>query len=224
MSLARDPGISWLSSPTVCSMPVLSLMAPNENQLQGSLSQRNKQFLSFFRHSAGGMQHTAAIAGGLGVVGRLQGQRWAGTGAGGSLEGVGVETQLQNFFWAALRGPCWFIHLVVRGENWPGLRLEPSTSAIWGQADVSTRCYWCYVRKQMPTLIRVLLLLSMQKWILPTADNSWCFLFCQLYLTGPREPGLIDYLRSLYFQQFSVRTFCKCVREWGKKCPYSNLL
>lgn len=44
------------------------------------------------------MQHTAAIAGGVGVAGRLQGQRWAGTGAGGSSEGVGVETQLQHFF------------------------------------------------------------------------------------------------------------------------------
>lgn len=44
-------------------------MAPNENQLQDSLSWPNKPFLSFFRCSATGMQDTAvSTAGGGGVV------------------------------------------------------------------------------------------------------------------------------------------------------------
>lgn len=72
-------------------------------------------------------------------MGRLQGQRWAGTGAGGSLEGVGVETQLQNFFWAALQGPCWFIHLVVRGVEGKLARAK-----TWAVYQCNLRSSWCF--------------------------------------------------------------------------------
>lgn len=55
-------------------------MAPNENQLQDSLSWPNKPFLSFFRCSAAGMQDTAVSmageeGGGVWVSGHSQGQR-----------------------------------------------------------------------------------------------------------------------------------------------------
>lgn len=54
-------------------------MAPNENQLQDSLSWPNKPFLSFFRCSAAGMQDTAVSTAGVGGV------LGAGTLAGSAL-------------------------------------------------------------------------------------------------------------------------------------------
>lgn len=83
-------------------------MVPNENQLQDSLSWPNKPFLSFFRCSAAGMQDTAvSTAGGRGGGGsgcRDTRKVSVECGAGGTFRGVGVEGQLNYYFfnWAAV--------------------------------------------------------------------------------------------------------------------------
>lgn len=136
MSLARDPGISWLSSPTVCSMPVLSLMAPNENQLQGSLSQRNKQFLSFFRHSAGGMQHTAAIVGGGGggmLARSALGRHWGRWEFGG----CGCRDTTAEFFLGRSAGAL-LIH--PSGSE----RGKLARSKTWAVYQCNLRSSWCF--------------------------------------------------------------------------------
>lgn len=82
----------------VCSRSALLLMAPNENQPWDPLSWPNKPFLSFFRCSAAGMQHTAVITVGgcFWVSGQLQGQCWADTDTGGRFKGD-IKRQPKSF-------------------------------------------------------------------------------------------------------------------------------
>lgn len=73
------------------------------------------------------------------VSGHLQGQRRAGTGAGGSFNGVCVETTEELVSFNAAVPPL--IHpsvLEKNEENWWVLRREPPSSANRGQAGVSS--------------------------------------------------------------------------------------
>lgn len=105
-------------------------MAPNENQLQDSLSQPNKQFLSFFRHSAGGMQRTAAIVGGGGggaLARSALGRHWGRWEFGGR----GCRDTTAGFFLGRSAGAL-LIHPSgserIGGKTGP--RLELSTGAV----------------------------------------------------------------------------------------------
>lgn len=96
------------------------------------------------RNAAHSCYHGGGVGGCLWVLGHLQGQRWPGTGTGGSSKGVGKETQLKSLqFSLGCCGPL-LNHPSVSDKNKENccvLRREPPSSANWGQTGVFS-CWW----------------------------------------------------------------------------------